>query len=61
MYESINQKNLKKLFCAVYVNALKDYKRTHDNYLKYWLINEGREIFVPHLSKKVVKKYIEDL
>lgn len=58
MYESFNQKNL---FCAVYENALKDYKISHDAYLKDWLINEGREIFVPFLSKKEVKKYIEYL
>lgn len=49
MYESLN------LFCAVYENALKDYKSSHDNYLKDWLINKGREIFVPFLSKKEVK------
>lgn len=42
MYESFNQKNL---FCAVYENALKDYKISHDAYLKDWLINEGRENF----------------
>ena len=61
MYESINQKNMKNLFCAVYENALKDYKRSHGNCLKDWLINEGREIFVPFLPKREVKKYIENL
>ena len=33
----------------------------YENALKDWLINEGREIFVPFLSKKEVKKYIENL
>lgn len=27
----------------------------YENVLKDWLINEGREIFVPFLSKKEVK------
>ena len=34
MYEAFNQKKNKNLFCAVYENALKDYKSSHDNYLK---------------------------
>lgn len=49
MYED----TMRNLLAAVWYQALKDFKRNQKNeYLREWIINEGRCICFPHLSKR---------
>ena len=57
----MQEENVKKLFTAVWVQALKDLKSDRKNaYLRDWIINEGRTIFVPFLSKKKAEELMNE-
>lgn len=57
----MNEENVKKLFTAVWIQALKDLKAERKNaYLRDWIINEGRTIFVPFLPKKKVEELVNE-
>lgn len=49
MYEEA----MRNLLAAVWYQSLKDFKKEQNNdYLRDWIINEGRCICAPHLSKR---------
>lgn len=44
---------MRNLLAAVWYQALKDFKNEQNNdYLRDWIINEGRCLCTPHLSKR---------
>ena len=44
------------LLAAIWYQAIKDLKKNQNNdFLRNWIINEGRCICVPHLSKREVE------
>lgn len=54
---------IENLLAAVWFQALKDFKKDqNNNNLRVWILNEGRSICVPHLSKReaegVLNEYI---
>lgn len=52
---------VKNLLAAIWYQALKDFKRDQKNdYLRDWLINEGREIYVPHFSRRNAEELINE-
>lgn len=56
---------VKNLLAAIWYQALKDFKRDQKNdYLRDWLINEGREICAPHFSRRnaeeILNEYLSD-
>lgn len=67
MVSSINEKNVRALFSAVYKQALKDYTENKPvtgetkESLKQWLLDEGRITFVPYLRRKEVEEYLEHI
>lgn len=57
MYE----KAMRNLSAAIWGQALKDFKKDQKNeYLRDWLLNEGRIMFVPHFSKREAKEIINE-
>lgn len=57
MYED----TMRNLLAAVWHQALKDFKRDQKNeYLREWIINEGRRICVPHLSKREAEEVLNE-
>ena len=56
MYEAIWN-----LLAAIWYQALKDFKKDQKNeYLRDWIINEGRCICVPHFSKREAKEVLNE-
>ena len=58
------EKVMRNLLAAVWYQALKDFKKEQNNdYLRDWIINEGRCLCVPHLSKReseeVLNEYLQ--
>lgn len=52
---------IKNLLAAIWHQALRDFKRDQkNNYLRGWLINEGRSICVPHFSRREAEKIINE-
>lgn len=57
MYEEA----MRNLLAAVWYQSLKDFKKEHNNdYLRDWIINEGRCICVPHLSKREAEEVLNE-
>lgn len=57
MYED----TMRNLLAAIWYQALKDFKNKQgDNFLRAWIINEGRCICVPHFSKKEAEEIINE-
>lgn len=49
------------LLAAIWYQALKDYKRDQQNdYLRDWLINEGRMLCTPHFSTREAEEVINE-
>lgn len=52
---------MRNLLTAVWYQALKDFKKVQKSeYLRDWIINEGRCICVPHLSKREAKEVVNE-
>lgn len=52
---------VKNLLAAIWYQALKDFKRDQKNdYLRDWLINEGRKICVPHVSRGEAEEVLNE-
>lgn len=52
---------VKNLLAAIWYQALKDFKRDQKNdYLRDWLINEGREICTPHFSRRNAEEILNE-
>lgn len=52
---------VKNLLAAIWFQALKDFKRDQkNNYLRVWLINEGRMICVPHFTIREVEEVLNE-
>lgn len=52
---------MRNLLAAVWGQALKDFKKEQNNdYLRDWIINEGRCICVPHFTKREAKEIINE-
>ena len=52
---------MRKLLAAVWYQALKDLKKNQKNeYLRDWIINEGRCICVPRLSKREAEEVLNE-
>lgn len=52
---------VKNLLAAIWYQALKDFKRDQKNdYLRDWLINEGREICVPRFSRREAEEVLNE-
>lgn len=52
---------IKNLLAAIWYQALKDFKRDQKNdYLRDWLINEGREICAPHFSRREAEEILNE-
>lgn len=57
MYEEA----MRNLLAAVWYQSLKDFKKEQNNdYLRGWIINEGRCICVPHLSKREAEEILNE-
>lgn len=57
MYENA----MRNLLAAVWYQALKDFKRDQKNdYLRDWLINEGRKICVPRFSRREAEEVLNE-
>lgn len=57
MYEEA----MRNLLAAVWYQALKDCQKEQNNdYLRDWIINEGRCICVPHLSKREAEEVLNE-
>lgn len=57
MYEDA----MRNLLAAVWYQALKDFKRDQKNdYLRDWLINEGRMLCIPHFSRREAEEVINE-
>lgn len=57
MYEEA----MRNLLAAIWYQALKDFKKVQENnFLRAWIINEGRCICVPHFSKKEAEEIINE-
>lgn len=53
--------SIRNLLAAVWFQGLKDFKKEQKNeYLRDWIINEGRCICVPHLSKREAKEALNE-
>lgn len=53
--------SIRNLLVAVWYQALKDFKKDQkDNFLREWIINEGRCICVPHFTKKEAEEIINE-
>lgn len=56
MYEAICN-----LLAAIWNQALKDFKKEQKNeYLRDWIINEGRCLCVPHFSKREAEEVLNE-
>lgn len=52
---------MRNLLAAVWYQALKDFKRDQKNdYLRGWLINEGRMLCTPHFSRRDAEEVINE-
>lgn len=52
---------MRNLLVAVWYQALKDFKRDQQNdYLRDWIINEGREICAPHFSRRNAEEVLNE-
>lgn len=52
---------MRYLLAAVWYQALKDFKKEQNNdYLRDWIINEGRCLCVPHLSKRETEEVLNE-
>ena len=52
---------VENLLAAVWYQALKDFKKVQKNeYLRSWIINEGRCICAPHLSKREAEEVLNE-
>lgn len=52
---------IQNLLAAIWYQALKDFKREQKNdYLRDWLINEGRDICAPHLSRREAEELLNE-
>ena len=57
MYEEA----MRNLLAAVWYQSLKDFKKEQNNdYLRDWIINEGRCICVPHFSKREAEEVLNE-
>lgn len=53
--------SIRNLLAAVWFQALKDFKKEQKNeYLRDWIINEGRCIGAPHLSKREAEEVLNE-
>lgn len=52
---------MRNLLAAVWYQALKDFKKEQNNdYLRDWIINEGRCLCAPHLSKREAEEVLNE-
>lgn len=57
MYEEA----MRNLLASVWYQSLKDFKKEQNNdYLRNWIIHEGRCICVPHLSKREAEEVLNE-
>lgn len=57
MYEDC----MRSLLAAIWYQALKDFKNDQkDNFLRVWIINEGRRLCVPHLSRREAEEALNE-
>ena len=55
------EEGTRNLLAAVWYQALKDFKKEQNNdYLGDWIINEGRCLCVPHLSKREAEEALNE-
>lgn len=52
---------MRNLLAAVWYQGLKDFKKEQNNdYLRDWIINEGRCLCTPHLSKREAEEILNE-
>lgn len=52
---------MRNLLAAVWYQAIKDFKKEQNNdYLRGWIINEGRCLCTPHLSKREAEEALNE-
>lgn len=52
---------VKNLLAAIWFQALKDFKKDQNNeYLREWILNEGRCLYVSHFSKKEAEEALNE-
>lgn len=57
----MSEETMRNLLAAVWYQALKDFKKEQNNdYLRGWIINEGRCLCVPHLSKREAEEALNE-
>lgn len=57
MYED----SIRNLLAAVWYQALKDFKKNQkDNFLRDWILNEGRMLCTPHFSRREAEETLNE-
>lgn len=57
MYE----KAMRNLLAAVWYQSLKDFKKEQNNdYLRDWIINEGRMLCTPHFTRREAEEILNE-
>lgn len=60
----MNEESVKRLFCAIYFQAYKDFimhANVQDRGKLYdWLLNEGRVLYAPFLNKEEMRKKLNE-
>lgn len=52
---------MRNLLAAIWYQALKDFKKDQkNNFLRAWIINEGRCLCVPHFTKREAEEVINE-
>lgn len=52
---------MRLLLAAVWYRALKDFKKNQNNeYLRGWILNEGRCLCVPHFSRREAEEALNE-
>lgn len=52
---------MRNLLAAVWYQALKDFKKNQNNeYLRGWILNEGRCLCAPHFSRREAEEALNE-
>lgn len=53
--------DMRNLLAAVWYQALKDFKKEQNNdYLRTWIIDEGRMLCTPHFSRREAEEILNE-
>lgn len=57
----MDDRGIENLMVAVWYQSLKDFKNDqNDEYLRDWILKEGRHICVPHFSRREAEEVLNE-